>query len=487
MAKIQSLPPTLHIDGLPGLTGAMKSGCLYAIATGASSIKLSVMVASITASLAQGIHCALIAASVMDIESESAQALWGDKPALNTGCDALQIFIGQDNFKENIVQFGIERFTKELDLFEIPSDSYLWIQQAEDLFLLENMPFAVKQASIFKDWLAMRNITAVLGFSTLSEIDSRQIHLLFESLDGLCKIEQGAAGLEVKFRYWHSRDGAADRERYALIKEQSGFYSAQALSQEQQGTVPETILARSTGQVDFAQAGQQLARGNDDAAPGHSVLSDTAQNVHVEIDTEKQYAHLNIRSILRKLAGDEHADDWVLPDDVFSKQALKKSKTELTPDPLPPVKRPALPDDSQKSGNGVKTDDVQNGEGVANEAVDVKAVDGQPGEGVTNAADGVKTDSIPRGEGVTHDADAVKAEDVQIGIGISNDAEAVKADDVQRGVGISNAADGVKTEGVQKQGNGQKVGVVKKMTDVKSEGVVKKSRRVKKARGDKLS
>ena len=98
MAKIQSLPPTLHIDGLPGLTGAMKSGCLYAIATGASSIKLSVMVASITGSLAQGIHCALIAASVMDIESESAQALWGDKPALNTGCDALQIFIGQDNF-----------------------------------------------------------------------------------------------------------------------------------------------------------------------------------------------------------------------------------------------------------------------------------------------------------------------------------------------------------------------------------------------------
>ena len=208
----------------------MKRGCLYAITNEASPSKLALMIGSICGNLEEGTSCVLVVDSVADIESDQAKALWGESltPRIDDG--SLNIFIPQDDFKKNIFRYGIKRFLRELELFSIPSGGYLWIQQAEELLMTQDMPFAVKQAELLKEWLAAREITAVLVFSRLSKAELSDIHLLQEALDGFCAVGSGSTGVEAKFAYWRSPEGLVDHESYGLASQRSGFYLATRLN-----------------------------------------------------------------------------------------------------------------------------------------------------------------------------------------------------------------------------------------------------------------
>ena len=226
MVGLQNKPPKLFIDGLSPEVSTMKSGCLYAITTEASHSKLPLMIGSIRGNLEDGSPCTLVVDSVADVESDQARALWGELLTSKIDDGSLNIFIPQDDFKKNIFRYGIKRFLRELELFSIPSGEYLWIQQAEELFLTQDMPFAVKQAELLKEWLAARGITAVLLFSRLSKADLSDIHLLEEELDGLCTIGIGSSGVEATFAYWRSPDSVVEHESYALALQRTGFYLA---------------------------------------------------------------------------------------------------------------------------------------------------------------------------------------------------------------------------------------------------------------------
>ena len=208
----------------------MGSGCLYAITTEASPSKLPLMIGSIRGNLEEGLPCTLIVDSVADVEGDQARALWGERLDSRIQDGSLKIFVPQDDFKKNIFRYGINRFLRELELFSIPSGEFLWIQQAEELFLTQDMPFAVRQAELLRDWLAARDITAVLLFSRLSTAELSDIHLLQEGLDGLCAIGIGSTGVEATFAYWRSSDGVVEHDSYALALQRSGFYLATRLS-----------------------------------------------------------------------------------------------------------------------------------------------------------------------------------------------------------------------------------------------------------------
>ena len=230
MVVLHKKTPKLFIDGLSPEVSAMRNGCLYAITAEASPSKLPLMIGSIRGNLEDGFPCTLIVDSVSDVEGDQARALWGELLTSKIDDGSLKIFIPQDDFKKNIFRYGIKRFLRELELFSIPSGEYLWIQQAEELFLTQDMPFAVKQAELLRDWLAARDITAVLLFSRLSKADLSDIHLLQEELDGLCAIGIGSAGVEATFAYWRSPDSVVEHESYALALQRSGFYLATRLN-----------------------------------------------------------------------------------------------------------------------------------------------------------------------------------------------------------------------------------------------------------------
>ena len=230
MVGFEKKPPKLFVDGLSPEVSAMEDGCLYAITTEASPSKLPLMIGSIRGNLEEGTACTLIVDSIADVENDQAKALWGASLPSRIADGSLNIFIPQDDFKKNLFRYGIKRFLRELELSSIPSGSFLWIQQAEALFLMQDMPFAVKQAEVLKEWLGARDITAVLVFSRLNKAELNDIHLLQEGLDGLCAVGIGSAGVEAKLAYWRSPSGVAEHENYALALQRNGFYLATRLN-----------------------------------------------------------------------------------------------------------------------------------------------------------------------------------------------------------------------------------------------------------------
>lgn len=248
----ETKPPVVRIGirGLPDQINSMMGGGLYVLIAKTTSARFPMLACSIANALEEGLVCTLIAPAnplpfLQRIEN-LAQIDTADLVAANL----LQIFVAQDNFLKKIFQFGAERFVSELEDFQIPENSYLVFDQADELLSLHDVSLALEQVNILKNWFFRKKITALLVFSRLSEAHNNTVNAIMDHLNGIVRLGGERDGLELTFDYWQSNQGVVVAKNYQLLTLDTGLYEASSRP---------AILPSLKGEEKYEALGRELS------------------------------------------------------------------------------------------------------------------------------------------------------------------------------------------------------------------------------------
>ena len=136
----------------------------------------------------------------------------------------LNFFVMQDEFPKKMFRFGADSFVKELEQFEIPENSYLLFDLADELLSLHDISLALDQIDILRKWFDQRKVTALLVFSRSTAEHSGTINALMDHLTGIARLSGDRDGLEITFDYWQSPEGTITAKNYPLLTLDSGLY-----------------------------------------------------------------------------------------------------------------------------------------------------------------------------------------------------------------------------------------------------------------------
>lgn len=130
----------------------------------------------------------------------------------------LLILQKSDGHGEKLLRHGARHFTDELDYFNAPRESLFVVENAEDLFTLDDPRLAVEQARIYQEWYQSTRATALLFFS-IARIHGSQIaalRTLSDAFAGL--VEFGQAGVQLSWRinHWQSPFASLSHREYAV-------------------------------------------------------------------------------------------------------------------------------------------------------------------------------------------------------------------------------------------------------------------------------
>lgn len=228
------IPPStvrLCIPGLPSLTDRMIKGGMYALIAEMPPARFPILTTSLGGALSQDMQCTVILPSQPEsfVERIGSFGQFDAARALDDG--KLQVFVLQQNFAKNIFRFGAESFAKELDHFEIPQNSYLIFDQADELFSLHDVSLALEQVGVLKHWFAERGITALLVFSRLTPSATDTLHAMMDQLSGIVRIGGDRDGLDLVFDYWQSPEGTIAAKHHPLHTLENGLYRVSARAQ----------------------------------------------------------------------------------------------------------------------------------------------------------------------------------------------------------------------------------------------------------------
>lgn len=227
-AAIAPEAPVVHlgIRGLEHLTNNMIDGGLYVLVAETPSARFPLLANSLGGALKEGLSCTVI---VPNNPASFLQRIESFDRSINQDLitsKQLQLFEMQDDFAKTMFRYGAEGFVKELDHFEIPENSYLIFDQADELLSLHDLSLALDQVDVLGKWLHQRQITALLSFSRVSEADASTINALMDNLTGIARLGGSRGGLEITFDYWQSPDGTVAAKNYRLNTLDSGLYEA---------------------------------------------------------------------------------------------------------------------------------------------------------------------------------------------------------------------------------------------------------------------
>lgn len=216
----------IGIQGLPELSANMISGGLYALKAETPSARYPLLAGSLQSALKSGLTCTVIVPSKPEFFVQRIES-FGDLDAHQLMReDRLRIFVTQDEFAKKMFRFGADRFAKELAQFEIPENSFLIFDQADELLSLHDVTLALDQVEALRKWFSQWNLTGLLVFSRTTDEHSETITALMDSLTGIARIGGGKEGLEITFEFWQSPDGTLAAQNYNLKTLDSGLYEA---------------------------------------------------------------------------------------------------------------------------------------------------------------------------------------------------------------------------------------------------------------------
>ncbi len=228
--NIPSSPVRLCISGLPRLTDCMLSGGVYALIAETPPARFPILTSSLDGALRQGLRCTVILPSETEADAfvkrvDSFQQ-FVTTDAISAG--TLQLFTLQDDFAKNMFRFGAETFARDMDHFQIPADSYLIFDRADELFSLHDVSLAMEQIDVLKHWFSQRRITTLLIFTRLVNSGVSTLNAMMDKLTGIVRIGGDRAGLELTFDYWQSQDGTIAAKHHSLSILESGLYKVSA-------------------------------------------------------------------------------------------------------------------------------------------------------------------------------------------------------------------------------------------------------------------
>ncbi|MBC7500081.1 MAG: hypothetical protein H7315_06250, partial [Herminiimonas sp.] len=197
----------LAIRGLPNLTDSMTAGGLYVLIAETPPARFPILAASIGTALDDELTCSVIVPSNPEMFLERIESFgYFDAPAL-IEAQRLNVFVTQSEFPKKMFRFGADSFVRELEQFNIPENSYLLFDQADELLSLHDISLAVDQIDILRKWFEKRRVTALLVFTRATEAHGATINALMDNLTGMARLGSDRDGLQLTFDYWQSSEG----------------------------------------------------------------------------------------------------------------------------------------------------------------------------------------------------------------------------------------------------------------------------------------
>ncbi|MDT8990061.1 BcsE family c-di-GMP-binding protein [Curvibacter sp. APW13] len=216
----------IGIPGLPNLTNNMVQGGLYVLIAETASARFPLFASSLGGALKDGRRCSAIVPGHPEHFIQRLETLGDLKSQGLLATGQFQLFCMQEEFSKKMFRFGAERFVSELEQMEIPENSYLVFDQADDLISLHDVSLAIEQIDIISKWLDQHKVTALLAFLRVSEAHSSTINALMDYLTGIARIGGEESGLRLGFDYWQSPDGTVAARNYQLTTLDNNCYEA---------------------------------------------------------------------------------------------------------------------------------------------------------------------------------------------------------------------------------------------------------------------
>jgi cellulose biosynthesis protein BcsE len=232
--SLSTLMPNVRIGipGLPNLTNNMVSGGLYVLVAENASARFPLLASSLNCSLRDGRRCTAIVPGNPEQFIHRLELFEEIKEQGALSSDQFQLFVMQEEFSKKMFRLGAERFVQELEHFEIPKQSYLLIDQADDLISLHDISLALDQLDVLSKWLALKEVTALLVFLRITDTQSGTLNALMDSLTGIVRLGGDEEGLKLNFEYWQSPEGTVAARSFQLRAMDSNFYEARIKSTE---------------------------------------------------------------------------------------------------------------------------------------------------------------------------------------------------------------------------------------------------------------
>ncbi len=223
-----SLNVDLAIAGMPTLTNSMIAGGLYVMVAATPSARFPILASSIGHALEGGASVNVVVPAHPALFLERMTALGNIDVAPLLTEQRLGVFEMQEEFPKKMFRLGAERFVKEMEQLEIPDNSYLVFDQADDLLALHDVALALDQVEVLGRWLAQRGITALLVMTRANALRIGNINALMDNLTGIVQLGGDRDGLALTYDYWQSREGTIAARSYRLTTIANGFYEASA-------------------------------------------------------------------------------------------------------------------------------------------------------------------------------------------------------------------------------------------------------------------
>jgi cellulose biosynthesis protein BcsE len=148
--------------------------------------------------------------------------------ALETG--QLAIYQFQADFSKKMFRYGAESFARELEYYEVPPNSLLLVDQADDLLSLHDTALAIRQIQTISAWAAQRMMPVLLVFTRAagSSISMESVNGLMDNLAGLARVGVDREGITLSFEFWQGPFGTVAARSVPLDVADSGLYQVRA-------------------------------------------------------------------------------------------------------------------------------------------------------------------------------------------------------------------------------------------------------------------
>ena len=217
---------SIGIQGLPNLTAGMISGGLYVLIAELPSARFPLLAGGLGSALKAHQICNVIIPTNPELFIRRVESFDSFNAPELIAKNQLNFFVMQEEFPKKMFRFGADSFVKELEQFEIPENSYLLFDQADELLSLHDISLALDQIDILRKWFDQRKVTALLVFSRSTAEHSGTINALMDHLTGIARLSGDRDGLEITFDYWQSPEGTITARNFPLLTLESGLYEA---------------------------------------------------------------------------------------------------------------------------------------------------------------------------------------------------------------------------------------------------------------------
>jgi Cellulose biosynthesis GIL len=311
----------LGVVGIDPNQSKMIVGGLYALKVTTPSTRFALLATSLKAAISAGVHCTLITNSAPD-EVLSRLAQCTSFPANDlVKQKRLSVFSMQEEFSKKLFRFGADRFVQEIENFEIPTNSFIVFEQADDVLSLHDLWLASQQIKVLSQWFKRRQTTGLMAFTRSNAQQTAALNALMDNLSGLARLGADKEGLELTFLYWQAQSGVMAARNFHLRSTLDSGYEVQDQPIMRIHAAPTT----STNEV-F----QNSPSANSGDVVGHSsnaivgALSAPNMNGNVSSEMAKQIA----AQVTAQLANARNslADSTQLSDEILANTTIAEPK-----------------------------------------------------------------------------------------------------------------------------------------------------------------